>query len=410
MLFKRSLCWGGLGSAATTLGDAVANLGTLAASQALSASSSDASKITVQNTGSTSPTTYTVSDLTQIATAASETSLSGYADSNATAVSSTGKMQLTVGSTPYPFTLTTNSLVGLRDQINGLNAGVTATILTTGSLNYLSVSSNSTGHTTLSLVDDPGGAGHANTQRLTNTNQGTDALFKLNGVPVDHKTNSINDVVPGLSFNLVQPTGLGNSVTLTLVTDPSQLSSAISSFVSAYNALVDNVKQQVGSSAGLLSGDFAVNTVQADLRAVSSYSANGTVKSLADMGVTFDQTGHMSFSSSTFNSLSTSQIQGALAYFGSSTTGFGLLAQKFTSLTDPISGAIKLEEDGFDRQDTHLQSQITTLTLRINTMQTNLSAQLEKADTLLAGLESQQSMLTASVQSLNYVLYGKQVQ
>jgi len=41
-------------------------------------------------------------------------------------------------------------------------------------------------------------------------------------------------------------------------------------------------------------------------------------------------------------------------------------------------------------------------------MQTSLSAKLQQADVLLAQLEAQQTLLDASVQSLNLLLYGKQ--
>jgi hypothetical protein len=40
-------------------------------------------------------------------------------------------------------------------------------------------------------------------------------------------------------------------------------------------------------------------------------------------------------------------------------------------------------------------------------MQKSIAARLHAADALLAGLESQQSLVDASLQSLNYTLYGK---
>jgi len=48
----------------------------------------------------------------------------------------------------------------VRDAINNLGVGVTATVLTTGTganPNYLSVTSNTAGATTLQLFDDPTG-------------------------------------------------------------------------------------------------------------------------------------------------------------------------------------------------------------------------------------------------------------
>ena len=316
----------------------------------------------------------------------------------------------------YDFTLTNNSLVGLRDKINSLNAGVTATILTTDSGNYLSVSANSSGVTTLQIIDDPGDPGvvgdpgyplHANTQWLTANNQGSNAVFKLNGLQIDRKSNTVNDVIPGVSFTVLEKTDTDEDITLTLASDRSQLSSAISDFVTKYNSLLGTTNAQVGASAGLLSGDFLVREVQGDMRALGSYEGSGTIKSLADMGITFDSQGKISFDQTTFDALSDSQISGAFSFFGSKTTGFGALADKFTQLSDPITGLIKLQQDSYTREDTRLQGQIADMEDRITSMQTATAARLQAADALLAQLESQQQVLDASIQSVNLVTFGK---
>jgi len=133
------------------LASSMQSLGKLAANQALSATSSNPDVVTVASTGATSAATYAINSFTSPAAAASETSLSSYADSSSTPVSSNGSMDLVVGSKTYNFTLATNNLVTLRDTINSLNAGVTASILTTSGGNYLSISANSTGAATLHL-------------------------------------------------------------------------------------------------------------------------------------------------------------------------------------------------------------------------------------------------------------------
>lgn len=139
-----------LQSDVAALASSMQSLGKLA-NQALSATSSNPDVVTVASTGATSPATYTINSFTSPAAAASETSLSSYADSSSTPVSSNGSMDLVVGSKTYNFTLATNNLVTLRDTINSLNAGVTASILTTSGGNYLSISANSTGAATLQL-------------------------------------------------------------------------------------------------------------------------------------------------------------------------------------------------------------------------------------------------------------------
>ena len=407
VLQQKSLL-GSLGASIGALADSLQSLGTVAGNQALAATSSDATLVSVTYAGATTPATYTINSITSLAAAASERSVIGYTDSSATPVSSTGKVKLTVGAQDYSFTLTTNSLVGLRDQINTLGAGVTASILTTGGGNYLSVSANSGGANTLKLTDDPTTVGHtgADTPLLTGANQGTDAVFKLNGIDITQKSNLVNNVIPGATFQL-----LGKStspVTISLATDRTQLASALQTFTDNLNAVKAQLQAQTGKNAGLLSGDGVVAALQQVVRQLTSYHlASGSAKNLADLGVTFDSAGKASFDQTAFNSLNDSQIADGFTLLGSSTKGLAGFSASLLQYSNPLSGLIAMEQKGIDRTDQHLQDQISLLTDRINRMQTALSRRLAIADSLAAQLESQQKFLTASLQGLNLVLYGK---
>jgi len=234
---------GNLQSSVAALATSLGSLGKVAASEALGASSSDPNIVSVSNTGATSPASYTINSITSIATAAIEHSLTSYADSSSTPVSTTGTMQLVVGSTPYTFTLTHYNLVSLRDQINSLGAGVTAWILTTSGGNYLSISANTGGATTLQLIDDPitpNNPSGANMQWLTSTNQGTDAVFKL--INVSQPSNVINSLIPVVTFTILPQSS--TPVTLSLTSDPNQLSAALQDFVTNYNQLRSTLSQQ----------------------------------------------------------------------------------------------------------------------------------------------------------------------
>lgn len=397
---------GSLQSTVATLASSLQSLGTLASSQALSASTSDSSIVTATATGATSPANYTINSITSLAAAASETSLQSYADSNATPVSSTGTVQLTVGSQNYTISLTTNSLVGLRNQINSLNAGVTASILTTSTGNYLSLTDNTTGATTLSLTDDPGGA---NTALLTDTNQGTNAQFELNGIPVSQSSNTVNSVIPGVTLQLLNTTPITAPVTVSLATDPTGLSSALQTFVSSLNSLQSQLTMETGANGGSLAGNDLVTGLKGVVNQLISYHAStGTVQSLADLGITFnDTTGQATFNPTTFAGLSSTQIADALTYIGSATTGLGGFAASFSQYSDPVTGLMTTETAGYTQTDQHLQSQISTLTTQINNMQTSLAQQLSTADSQVAQLESQQNTLNASLQALSLVLYGQ---
>jgi flagellar hook-associated protein 2 len=148
-----------LNTAAAALTTDLSNIAQLSTGLALSASTTDATAVTATITGATSPASYSITNITSVASAASETSSAGYASAaTSNVVSPTGNLQLQLiaGGQNLTLTLTpaTNNLTGVAAAINSLDAGVTATVITTGSGstdNYLSISENTPGATTLQL-------------------------------------------------------------------------------------------------------------------------------------------------------------------------------------------------------------------------------------------------------------------
>lgn len=489
-----------LNPAVSNLGSAVASLGTIASGGSLSATSSDSSTVSVINTGASGPGKYVISDITSLASAASEMSLTGYANVKSTPVSSSGQVNLVVGSSTYKLDLTgNNNLNGLVNAINKANAGVNATILTTDSGNYLSLTATKTGATTLQVNDVPqadliSNAGQGTETSLTtyadtttapvsttgkvdlkvgsstyhlnitgnnnltglmnainssgagvtasitgsgpyslsltsgggpvsmqlndiqnpvdlisSSNQGSNASFKLNGIQETRATNTVNDIISGVSFTL-QKTDTSGSVTLSLQQDGSQLRSALQTFVNNYNSLVDQVAQQIGTSGGPLTGDMLIYTITSDMHQLASFwtPGNSSIRSLSDLGVTFeDNSGHLTFSASAVNSLSSSQLSDAMKFLGSSSSGFAAFANNFTQLSDPALGLIRTQENGYDQDNSQLASKIAIVTDQVNKLQASVTAQMQQADAICAQLESTQNTVNASIQSLNYVLYGK---
>ena len=97
-----------------SLGWGVASLGSLAANGGLSASSSDSNLVTVTSTGNPAAGSYTISKIKSLASAASEMSLSGYADATSAKVSPSGYSNLVVGSQTHQLNISqNNNLSGL---------------------------------------------------------------------------------------------------------------------------------------------------------------------------------------------------------------------------------------------------------------------------------------------------------
>ena len=395
-----------LNSNLQNLTSAVAKLGELGHSRSLAVSSSNANRVTVINNGVTSANSYQITEITSVAKAASETTLTGLGTADTTAVDTDNALELVVGSQTYALDLSggKNNLNGLRDAINSSGAGVTATVLNTGSSHYLSVTSNATGARALQVRTT---AGDALSNILGATNQGANAIFKLNGLDVSQSDNVVAGAIPGLTFTIVEKTAVGETVTLTASSSRNALSAGITDFVQAYNATREKINLQIGQNAGLLSGDPIVGEVSRLLRQVNGYQGSGGVKSLSELGIDIDKTGVMSFNSTKFYSLGSGAIESAFDFLGSQTTGFGGLSRKIDQLSNPVTGFIRTQQLSYDATDLRLGKQVATLAERITRSQEVLQLKLQQADSLLAGLQSQQNALEASIKSVNYSLYGK---
>jgi flagellar hook-associated protein 2 len=388
--------------------NAINNAGAGVNATVLTIGSSSYLSVAADNTGAT---TLQLNDapldlVTDTGTGA-ETSTQTYANSTTTPVSGDGNVNLVVGSSTYALNLTgNNNLTGLMNAINSSGApGVSASI--TGSAGAYSLSITGSGPGTIALNDQP-----SDGDLLTDTvqGQGSNAQFDLNNVSVSESTNTINDIIPGVSFTLLNTTTPTTSVTLSLATDPTQLSNALQNFVTSYNTLIGQVAQQVGPSAGPLGGDLVISQIEQDTSQLASYwSSSGSVHSLADLGITFgDLTGQLTFDPSVVTGLSSTQVSDAFKFLGSANSGFAQLANNFTTLSDPLSGLILDEENGLDTNNTQLANQVATLTAQATAEQTALTAQVQQADALVAQLQSEQNTVSGSLTSLSYVLYGSQ--
>jgi flagellar hook-associated protein 2 len=497
-----------LNPAVANVGSAVAALGSLAANGGgLVASSSDSSTVSIANTGATSPATYTISSIQSLAASAWATT-GNFADATTKAVSTSGYVDLTVGSNTYHLNLTgtgNNNLSGLENAINNAGAGVTASILTTGGGDYLSISASTPGQAAIQLqavpnpVDlitntdtgtdttagryanstttpvstgghmslvvgsstyalDLSGAGANNLTGLENaingasagvtasissdakgyylaistndssaqtlqlndtsanlistSNAGSNADFMLNGnIHIVQASNVVNNVIPGVTFTLQNTTTGATSVTLSLANNPGQISTALQTFVANYNTLAAQVAQQVGTTGGPLVGNMLIQNIMSDTQQLGSYwnpSNTSSVRSLADLGITFaDLTGQLTFDPTVFNNLSSTQLSDAMRFLGSSKSGFAALANNFTQLSDPVTGLILSQENSYDSANTQITDQINSLNARITVMENAETAKIQAADALIAQLQSDQNTVNASIQSLNYVAFGK---
>ena len=285
-----------------------------------------------------------------------------------------------------------NTLEGLRDYLNTntTTLGVKATIINTSSDPddpdyHLNLAANDTGATTLTLKDSTAA------DLLTSSNQGTDAVFTVNGLPVTNSGNTITDFSPGLTLTIEE----AGSTTVTVATNRGAIANALADITISYNALLAEIKTHVGEGARILSGSTIIRQAQQALRNITSFQGTGTIKSMVELGLELDKNGLLSLNSTTFNALGDAQLLEALTFIGDTTTGFaGTAFTRLKDLADPVTGQIQTAIDFLDESDARLSDKIAAQQERVDRLIASVEAQFAATDLLLSQLETQQTTLT----------------
>lgn len=286
--------------------------------KAFSASSSNEDIAVSVDSTKASRGTYSV-EVTSLAGAQALASRDVFADRDATSVGQ-GRLTLNVGDKTTNITIdsSNDTLQGLANAINDSDAGVSAGVIDTGDGFQLVLSADETGTAnavSISVVDDSVGTGTDNQglsrfafnsgmdadSGLRETIAATDAVMEINGVEVTRATNSFENVIDGLTFDL---TATGSSV-IKVQQDLGAVADRVQGFVDKFNALQSTIDSLAGFNAeagvgSLLTGDSTVRSIQNQLRqaltGVVPGLENSAVRSLADVGVTTNfETGGLDF-------------------------------------------------------------------------------------------------------------------
>jgi len=329
-------------------------------------------------------------------------STSGVTDPTSQTIGSGGPYTLTVNGQTISSDITpaADNLNSLAQAINDAGGGVQATVVNLGSdtsPNYvLSLQSTTLGDVTMQVTDGSDNA------LLGSTTAGEAAQYQVNGQAVNSGSDTVT-LATGLTVTL-QGTNVGSPTTITVAPNTSGISSALSSFVSAYNSAIAELNNNRGQNGGALAGQSVVYELTDALQGLANYSGgDGTISSMSQLGIEFDDTtGTLSFDSSAFSSATSGQIDALTQFLGSSTGG-GFLATASNTLTgilDPESGYLVQDILNMNTQIQGIDSQITDQQNQVNVLQQNLTQQMASADAMIYSMQQQADYYNGLFQSM----------
>lgn len=311
--------YGKLRSGITELRLPMRQLGSADGMKSFSATSSGGNIDVSVDAGKASRGSYSL-DVKSLAQAQALASRDVFADRDATSVGR-GTMTLQVGDKTTNITIdsSNDTLQGLANAINESGAGVSAGVIDTGNGFQLVLSADETGEANavnVSVAEDaamPGLARFAfdtadpeSMAGMRQTITANDAVMEINGVEIRRPTNTIENVVDGLTFNL---TDTGTSI-VKVEQDTGAVADRVQAFVDKFNELQTIIRElsSFDSETGegsILTGDSTVRNIQNQLKSVLTNIVpgleNAGVRSLADVGIGTDfRTGELQFDSQKF--------------------------------------------------------------------------------------------------------------
>ncbi|HEX9663194.1 MAG TPA: flagellar filament capping protein FliD [Candidatus Binatia bacterium] len=339
-----------------------------------------------------------------------------------TAAIGTGTLTITVGGTNSAVTVTgsNNTLTGLKDAINSSGAAVTASIVNVGtsaSPDYrLTVQSKDTGTAnavtisgTLTGAADPFPGGGEVVQAAA------DALFSANGLTVTRGSNTISDVVSGVTLTLVkqgdadgvvEATDAAANVTVAL--DSAALKDSIKKFAADYNAANKIVNEQFKlnpdtNRQGVLGGDASLRAVISRLRNEMS-TAGGIgagIKYLSDIGITFQKDGSLTVDDAKLANALAKDPTGVSNLFVLTQNGIGKrLPDVIDDYISSVDGALTFRQKGIQASVDQIDKKVAREERRIAAVEERLTKQFSALEQLVSQLKSQGEFLSQQLSAL----------
>ncbi len=400
---------GQVSSALSALQTALKSLSDGTAFQTRKAATSDASVFSVSSTTGAMNGSYNI-NVSQLATALKVQS-GAVAGSDATV--GTGTLTVAVGGKSMSIDIGSDgsSLSQIRDAINknSNNPGVTATIVTGTDGAHLVLSSIATGQANAFTVSSSGGDGGlaklnydpaSSSNGMTVVNAAQDAKFTIDGMAATSASNTVTGAIDGITLSLWKQ----GTATLSVSSDTSAASTAVSNLVTAYNNFV-GVYQSLtaydpsGANTGPLIGDATLNSIKSTLSSIMS-GPGGNGAMLNSIGIALQVDGTLKLDS---GALGTALSNGGASVSGIFSGDSGMAAKLNSPLSDwtATNGVLTTRTTNLNQQLKDLGTRQDSLNASMDALTTMYTKQFTALDTMLTKLNSTSSFLTQQFNALS---------
>lgn len=242
---------------------------------------------------------------------------------------------------------------------------------------------------------------------VSSTNNQLNAKLNFNGINIQRNTNSITDLVDGVTFNLtsVMP-DTARTVDVTVATDDSAIKNKVKDFIKNFNDVYLTIKNK-STSDKLGRGIFTSDTTAQSLLRTLTNTAISQVDSASDplynrlnsIGITFDPNTGLTFADETkFTQLLSTNPEAIESVFNSTN---GIAKKLYDNVNSYLgsTGVINNIKTSYDNNVKYLNDKINSIQTRIDKSSETLRKKYQQMQNQLAMLINSQNMMQSLINS-----------
>lgn len=237
-----------------------------------------------------------------------------------------------------------------------------------------------------------------------------DASFKYNGVTVTRNTNTIDDLIVGVSITLNETQAEDKMTNVSIKQDLKNVKEALTSFISAYNELMNNLDESTKydtttKASGTFQNSNQIKSLKSELKA-QLLSTDGLGRSLSEYGITLNSAGNIEADDAVLESLLGTKASNVEDFFRGSTNAESGEFKKgfFTNFNDMIFTYVTDKKSILNLFQTSLTAEKNTLTKNKDLAVSRLDSKYEIMATKFTAYDSIINKLNNQFQSLSMMI------
>ena len=288
--------------------------------------------------------------------------------------------------------------------LSGKETGSGKDIIVTGAggnLDALNVNGSVMAQAAVAATDEPATAGALELA--------ANAVFTIDGLKLESASNTVENVIPDVSFTLKGKTEENKPLTVTVGQDTKGVKDQLKKFVDSYNEFMEvsnklTAVTKVGDDkapvVGGLVGDSTVrNLVNSMRNELSNVSGNGDIRVLADLGITTQKDGTLKIDDKKLDAALETNFDSVGQFFAGDNGLMSRMDNRIGGYTGK-DGIIGSRQQSLDATRSDITKQKEKLTARAGQIEARLLKQFNAMDALVGQLNTTSQQLLQSLGSL----------